>query len=224
MADPSLTQEKRCLHQNNFQEKFGQDVSDLLSPGNPDGTSLINFCKGRIKKLHLYDVEFWDLISLGVEQGLIYTETREIKFSLGWMYTSIHRITQNLVRKKVAQKNLFVVLVANTPMVSDDQISKLEFEDLRNLLIQAREHLTVDEQEIIGLHFDCGKSYEEMRDYYGHKDYTLGAIRQKVCRAKKRLIEEFRLLSTDQVFVQAVKKLPKHAAIKTAIEPKIYSI
>jgi hypothetical protein len=222
MADPTPTQEKRCLHQNSFKEKFGQDINDLLPLKNPDGTSLINFGRGILKKFHIYDIEVFELIALAVIQGLIYTEEQEIMCPIGWMRKAMYRIAQNHVRKNIVQEKLLARLVADTPIVSGDQISKLEFEDQRNLLKQARKPLSVDDQEILGLYFDDGKSYEEIRDYYGHKNYTLEAVRQRVCRARKRLIAEFCLLSSDQFSVQEVKKLPKHVAIKTAIEPKIY--
>lgn len=222
MIDPSPTQEKRCLHQNSFKEKFGQDINDLLAPVNPEGTRLIKFGSKMLKRFYIYDIESLDLIGSAVMQGLIYTETKEILSPIGWMRRAMYRIAQNLVRENIAQEKLLAKLVADTPIVSGDQISKLEFEDQRNLLKQARKPLSVDDQEILGLYLDDGKSYEEIRDYYGHKNYTLVAVRQKVCRARRRLIAEFRLLSSDQFSVQEVKKLPKHVAIKTAIEPKIY--
>lgn len=210
--------------QGKFEEKFGRDVSDLMSPKNPSGTVMTNFAGSIARRFRLYNHEAKDLIALAVEQGLAYSKKREIKDPVAWLRTAIFRIAQNLVRKNVSQENLVSMLGSEISMICHDQtpIAKLEFEEMRNLLIESRKFLRKDDQEILALYLDDGKSFEEIRDYYGQKNYTLGAIRQKICRAKQRLSEKFRRLIADPVSVQEVKKNPRYAPVKATSEPKIF--
>jgi RNA polymerase sigma factor (sigma-70 family) len=178
------------------EQKFGEEVSDLLHPYNPQGTTLRRFIRRQIQQWHLNSFDAEDVLQEAILQGLRYTRKtgKEIHNPTAWLRVTTLRILQNGVRQTIRKEQLPENLKLINPANSDDPALQLELKDSLNQLAIARQNLSDEDQEILTLYFDQDKTYEQIQAYYERKDnewINLPTIRKRVSRAKDRAFKAF---------------------------------
>jgi RNA polymerase sigma factor (sigma-70 family) len=183
------------------EEKFGDEVSILLQPYNAKGTALLSFVKIKIRQCRLSDITPEDALQEAILQGLRHTRKtgEEIRCPEAWLRVAVMGIVKNRVRKTIRQEQLTEVLKYINQPTSNDPVLKMERDDLLAQLDQARQTLSDEDQEILTLHLDQGKTYEQIQAHYERKDnelINLPTIRKRASRARERAIKAFHKMNS----------------------------
>lgn len=178
------------------QASFLSQVSEILSPHNSQGDSLLGYVRRTGQQLALSDVDVREVISEATTRGLRHIQNRQeaIHNPQAWLRKVCAYILYDLVKDEKRTRELKLKNTSSLDIGTPDSFSKIESEETRKALQVAFTQLSKEDQKILNLRFYEGMDYRDIQRYYFGKtgiEVKIPTLRQRESRALKRLRAKF---------------------------------
>lgn len=178
------------------QTSFLSQVSEILSPHNSQGDSLLRYLTRVGQQLALNDIDTQEVINEAVTRGLLYIQRRQqaIHNPQAWLRKVCSNILYDYVKHEKRNRQLKAKNTNSLELEISDSFSKIEAEETQRALRAAFTQLSKEDQKILHLRFYEGRNYKDIQRYYLGKtgvEVKIPTLRQRESRALRRLRARF---------------------------------
>lgn len=198
IREPGIWLCVRCLHivKRELKKNFVSQVSDIVHPNQFSGTALFMFLMSLSQRWNCTHVDIYgEVLTEAVKRGVAYIEDtgKEIYSPKAWLRRTSLNILKDKVKESVREEDKVEQVATLWSPKHKDKLSPELVEQLGYLDL-AMKRLSKEDRRLIEMRFFESKQYDEIRYIYlsqDGKDISLVALRQRECRALKRLRQHF---------------------------------